>query len=275
MSPENTNEIQPEHVVPRTPRTGRLLFWMFVVAGMLIVVGGAAAVLGYVRHQQSLIEEIDEMGGTSQLRPMTFELIPDRFEPGVLMEFFAVSLDGCDLEDKWLEKLQGEDQIRWLDFDGTAVSDTGLASIKEMRHLHVLGLEDTQVTDEGIPYLHGMKELLLLDLTRTGVTDRSLSTISKLESLQALGLDGTAVTNDGMSNLVPLTNLLVLDLEDTQVGDEAIDDLSQMIHLHEMYIAGAQFSAAGSERLKKLLPSTRVFVDKVDRTRRAGAVLMR
>ena len=275
MSSENSIEIQPEHIPSGAPRTGRLLVWIFLISGMLILVGGGAAAFGYVRHQQALIEEISDMGGTSRLRPMTFESIPERLQPGLLMEFVAVSLDGCEVEDEWLKKLEGEDQLRWLDFDGTSISDRGLASITEMRRLHVLGLEDTRVTDEGIPYLSGMKELLLLDLTRTDVSDRSLPIISELESLQALGLDGTSVTNDGMSNLVVLTNLLVLDLEDTQVGDEAIDDLGQMIHLHEIYIAGAQFSPDGSERLKEMLPSTRIFVDKVDRTRRAGAVLMR
>lgn len=253
----------------------RLLFWGFVGCGVLIALGIGAAVLTFVGHQRKLMDDITQLGGSYQVKSMRLRGMPDRINPGVLVDFVAIDLDGCSVDDEWVKRIAGETEMISLDFDGTAIGDAGVAHLSEMTQLVVLGLEDTSVTDAALPHLEKMERLVLLDLTNASVTDAGLQHLQSLSRIEYLGLDGTLITDDGVRSLSALPSLAVLDLERTELTDQAVAELAKLESLQELYLAGTQITADGQAQLEERLPSAKVFRQPVDRTQLGGRFLMR
>ncbi len=112
---------------------------------------------------------------------------------------------------------------------GTALTDEGLASVKELPKVVQLDLKDTQITDAGLAHLAGLATLNRLHLEKTKVTDAGLAHLAGLANLEYLNLYGTAVTDAGLEQLKGLKNLKKLYVWQSPVTDAGIAKLKEAL----------------------------------------------
>ncbi len=117
-----------------------------------------------------------------------------------------------------------------------------------------LGLQGTNVTDSTIAPLKQVMSLVELNLARTKVTDAGLENIGSLPYLQRLHLELTGVTDAGLEKLKGLARLVYLNLYGTAVTDAGLEHLKGMKHLRNLYLFESKVTAKGVAELKKALP---------------------
>jgi Leucine-rich repeat (LRR) protein len=73
-----------------------------------------------------------------------------------------------------------KDNIIWLDLSETAVTDQGVAALKNFKNLTRLSLDQTAITDAGLTQLRTLPQLKYLNLYGTKVSDRGVTRSSRL-----------------------------------------------------------------------------------------------
>lgn len=91
--------------------------------------------------------------------------------------------------------------VFWLDLQGSALTDAGLATVAKCRNLTRLHLNRTAVSDVGLAALKSLGGLEYLNLVGTGIGDAGLAHLAGLTKLQRLYLMGTKVTDAGVTKL--------------------------------------------------------------------------
>jgi hypothetical protein len=91
--------------------------------------------------------------------------------------------------------------VFWLDLQGSAITDAGLATVAKCRNLTRLHLNRTAVSDAGLAALKSLVGLEYLNLVGTGIGDAGLAHLAGLTKLQRLYLMGTKVTDAGVAKL--------------------------------------------------------------------------
>jgi hypothetical protein len=79
-----------------------------------------------------------------------------------------------------------------------------------MGQLTGLLLGDTQVSDKGLAHLRGLKNLEMLGLKNTHVTNAGLVYLHEMKKLKELVTQGTQVTREGrkaLRTIMPLVNV--------------------------------------------------------------------
>ncbi|MCC6228350.1 MAG: hypothetical protein IT432_03890 [Phycisphaerales bacterium] len=89
--------------------------------------------------------------------------------------------------------------ISWLNLSRTAITDTGLNSLKGLPELERLRLEWTSVGDSGLDFAPTCAKLSSLNLVGTKVTDAGLAKLAPCKSLRKLYVWKTGVTPDGIA----------------------------------------------------------------------------
>ncbi|MEO0445236.1 MAG: c-type cytochrome domain-containing protein, partial [Verrucomicrobiota bacterium] len=104
--------------------------------------------------------------------------------------------------------------MRWLDLGGAAnVTDAAMPIVGSMSGLTKLHLQGTSVTDSGLAYLKDLSELTYLNLYGNAkVTDKGLEHLSGLKNLQRLYLWQSGVTPAGAEKLEKAIPGLVINL---------------------------------------------------------------
>ena len=64
-------------------------------------------------------------------------------------QHFAI-FDGEQFGDREMASLENLDTLQVLDFEGTGITDQGLAALKHRRHIIFLVIRKTRVTGEGV-----------------------------------------------------------------------------------------------------------------------------
>ncbi len=94
-----------------------------------------------------------------------------------------------------------EDNIAWLDLGRTAVGDSSLPAVGQLKHLTRLYLQQTNITDTGLQHLGSLAFLEYLNLYGTAVSDTGLVHLEGLESLRSLYLWQSDATPSGVASL--------------------------------------------------------------------------
>ena len=110
------------------------------------------------------------------------------------MECKVYRQDGCFLSENM-------PKLKHLNFAGTRVSDTGLASLAKLRALGNLGLARTQITDKGLAVLRELPALEYLHLDETQITDAGLDSLANCGKLSNLYVRRTEVRRQGLLKL--------------------------------------------------------------------------
>ena len=119
-------------------------------------------------------------------------------------------------------------------------------------------LQGTSVTDTVIAPLKNVTSLVDLNLATTKITDAGLDHIKNLPHLQRLHLELTAVTDTGLAKLKGLSNLTYLNLYGTAVTDAGLEHLRGLKYLRNLYVWQTKVTDAGVASLKKSLPGVDV-----------------
>jgi len=179
--------------------------------------------------------------------------------------------------DDFLQKLQGQDQLRRLELSGTAITSAGLVHLKELKHLerlnlcltavddsgfeHLAGLMNmrrmticaSQITGSGFEHLGGMKHLESINLHSAPASDAGLAAIGKLRSLKRLEIVHTHVTDAGLTHLAGLTNLQQLHIHGPETTAAGLPFLANLQELHELDIYDQAASNDTISQIAKLL----------------------
>jgi len=109
--------------------------------------------------------------------------------------------DGDTTDDVLPSLGQLSEQLVWLDLGNSAVTDAGLAPLRDLKHLMRLHLENTNIGDAALDHLAEMKNLEYLNLHSTNVTNEGLSRLKNLKNLKKLYLWQAPITQDAAKDL--------------------------------------------------------------------------
>jgi len=185
-------------------------FWLFLATLVLVVVAIALQFAMPIFRQQTVIHEIELLGGNVETRPRGPEWLrewlgEERME--LFDKVICVDLSDTQVTDAWLARLTGLTELTVLSLNRTKVTDKGLMRVTGMRNLEAISLNQTLITNVGLMHLHGLTGLRSLDLGRTEINDAGLVELQGFTSLEDLDLGGTDVTNAGLQHLKRLTGL--------------------------------------------------------------------
>ena len=113
----------------------------------------------------------------------------------------AYHLTDGQVGDDHLKPLANMPLLVSINLRGTAITNAGLAHLKQAKSLKRLHLEKTQITDEGLAHLAALENLEYLNLYGTAITDAGLKHLEGLKNLRKLYLWQTKVTDAGVSAL--------------------------------------------------------------------------
>jgi hypothetical protein len=117
-----------------------------------------------------------------------------------LTKVLQVNLANTGATDATLERLTNVRTLKYLDLEGTPITDAGLRHVVNLP-LESLDLESTAVSSDGLRHVESLKRLRKLNLAGTDVDDEGLEHLRGLNQLQRLVVKDTQVTSDGVESL--------------------------------------------------------------------------
>ncbi len=166
----------------------------------------------------------------------------------------ALYLDSKQLTDVSLRILRKRQLLHAI----STVSGTKGTLPKSADEVKWLTFSATQITDVGLKELNDFKNLSTLFLCRTKVTNVGLKELKHLRNLTELYLDGTEVSDAGLKDLKCLASLVNLDLAGTKVTDLGLKELKSLKNLKYLNVAGTEVTDAGLTQLKQALPKCKI-----------------
>ncbi|MCB1204175.1 MAG: hypothetical protein KDN18_07935 [Verrucomicrobiae bacterium] len=223
LLPEDDDEFMPPQGEPLKPAEVELLkLWINAGAKTETTVaelGSDPAVAATVAEVAAIhsgkADDSDEGGGVTSV-PSIWDSLPEEERTARLAEVneaaekYHFSLMPVSAEDERLRvnvinaaKDFGDDQLKmlepvaerivWLDLARSQVTDEGMKTVRLMRDLERLHLENTAITDKGIAELASLAKLEYLNLYGTKVGNGIFETFAKLPNLRKVYVWQTAV----------------------------------------------------------------------------------
>jgi Leucine-rich repeat (LRR) protein len=173
---------------------------------------------------------------------------------------------------------RGLDGLEVLDFEDTAVTDRGAASLVGFGGLHALNLAGTRITDAGGAMLGKLTKLSIVDLGGTAVGAKTIAAVKPL-ALRELFLDHTRVgkeiatlaayapgiarfdvsslvsykpTDADVAWLANAPNLVEVGLSGANVHDKLVLAIAAMPGLRELRLAGTPITLVAIKAIAKL-----------------------
>jgi len=158
-----------------------------------------------------------------------------------------------------LDAIASHPQLWALSLREARISDQALATIGKLPSLRYLDLGyNLDLTDTGVASLADLKNLEVLSLSRTRLTDAGLSAISGFDKLRSLDVSGTQLSDAGIAQLAALKQLAKLSLAQTGITDASVDTLAQWTTLRELDLMSNKLTPESLARLRAALPECRI-----------------
>ncbi|MBI5851024.1 MAG: hypothetical protein HZB39_08340 [Planctomycetes bacterium] len=142
-------------------------------------------------REKRAIEAVHALGGLAQ-----------RVAANTIAVDVNLSLLGGKADDAALAALDGlQPTLVWLNLARSAVTDAGLARLKDFPNLRRLNLANTAIGDAGLAHVASLAQLEYLNLYGTKVGDAGLVHLAGLARLEKLYLWQSAVTADAAKAL--------------------------------------------------------------------------
>ncbi|MGO9471340.1 MAG: leucine-rich repeat domain-containing protein [Isosphaeraceae bacterium] len=140
---------------------------------------------------------------------------------------------------KWLASALGPDlvgNVVAVNFHGRkdATADSVLKDVARLRGLEYLSLYDSAVTNEGLASLRDLTGLKVLHLHGTAVGGPGLACLERMASLEELMLPDRAVSDAELAHLAGLTNLKHLRLFGKQLTNAGLAHLGAMSQMENL-----------------------------------------
>lgn len=140
--------------------------------------------------------------------------------------------------------------FNYLNLEGTAVSDAGMAAVAGLKELWYLNVSHTRITDAGLAPLEGLEQLRTLHLSGCEIGGSGLKYLGEHE-FSELKLDHTAMDDDGLKQL-KRHRFRSLGLQFTRITDKGLPVLKDLEQLDWLYLDGNSISDAGLAHLSVL-----------------------
>lgn len=153
------------------------------------------------------------------------------------------------------------------------LTDAGLASLGQLKHLEDIEMIQVSLTNDGVRQLP--KNLKMLSLRRSNVTakcvsdiaemknmqflylvdvprinDNDVQTLSTLKKLKALNIEDAELTNKGLGHLAKLTSLEALSFGGSTIADKDLTQLQTLTNLNRLFPHNTKCTQAGLDRLR-------------------------
>jgi internalin A len=156
-----------------------------------------------------------------------------------LQKLVSVHFDGTLITDKGLAELAPLSSLEYLKLSETEVTGTSFNKLKSLRAIDAMRAD---VTDDSLESLRG-KDIVWLRLGKTRVTNKLLGTISGAKNLYRLHLESTGITDAGVPSLAVFKKLEDLSLAHMPVTDRALAALKKL-NLTTLMLDGAEITDA-------------------------------
>jgi internalin A len=154
------------------------------------------------------------------------------------------------ITDAGLANLRNMVDMRELIMNGVKLTSDGLTSLRGMTRLTDLWIAGSRVEDLApIGNLTGMHVLLI---SNSPITDAGLAPVAGFTALERLALASTPISDSGLKHLQGLTNLADLDLYKTRVTDAGLPDLTGLTSLQNLTLASTGVTDKGLAHLAGL-----------------------
>jgi hypothetical protein len=230
---------------PTRPRRRLALRW-FIVAALLLVVGGGLVLAIPIYQEQRAAARLEANGGT----------VYWRYRASWLRPLVGPSKRPSPTRGTFLHTAH----VVAIDLDGRAVG-TIADDLRSMPNLRDLAIWRASIDGARFRFLQSLPELTDLSLAVMPLTDADLDTIGRLKKLRSLDLFGTNVTDEGLKSLAGLTQLESLRLDGTQVSDAGMRHLARLPKLRELSVSNTQVTDEGLKLLAGKLPDLAVSDD--------------
>jgi outer membrane protein assembly factor BamB len=145
--------------------------------------------------------------------------------------------------DDWLRQLAGQDQLRWLEVAGTAVTSAGLVHLSGLKNLERLNLCLTAVDDRGFEHLAGLTKMRRLVVCSSKVTGTGFRHLGGMKQLESINLHSSPASDAGLEAIGRLTSLRRLEVVHTQVTDAGLKHLAGLVNLEQLHVHGPETTA--------------------------------
>jgi hypothetical protein len=186
-----------------------------------------------------------------------------------------VELTDTKVTDRALELLATRPDLEDASFDGTAITNAGVAHLRGLTNLRSLNLLGTRVTDDGLKHLTGLTKLRLLVLAPAVTADglrslkglpieelgishsqvrHDLGVLKEFPRLRRLSAEDLALTDAMVPLLTDLKALEGLNLQDNRITDDGLQKFAALKGLKEPNVFQNPVTDAGLDKLRKALP---------------------
>ncbi len=143
----------------------------------------------------------------------------------------------------------------------TSITDIGVEYLSRLEKLTVLTLDRSLVTDKMADSIRKMKQLKWLSVENCEIGDDTLAAVSECPDLWYLFLGGTPVTDKGIAHVVNFQKPVNIYLPYCKsVTDASIDSLARLPNSENQHLAlwGSGITENGFNRLKTALPNAQI-----------------
>ncbi len=158
------------------------------------------------------------------------------------------------------------DAIGKIEEIGGTVREIALDDDRKEVAFHLSG---KALTDDGLAHVRNIDKMIVLHLKGTQITDDGLKHLSGLPTLEKLHLEETKLTDAGLAHLLEIPKLKWLNIYGTEVTDAGIETVKKMKNLEKLYIWQTKISLPGFQQLQAALPDTEIIPDLVKEKQRA------
>lgn len=174
---------------------------------------------------------------------------------GKLSRVRTVRLTGGGIGDAQLQDVAAAPVVQNLFLGEVAVTDKGLAHLREIRTLELLCVQSSKVTAEGVKMLVGIEKLKSLTLAATALERDGFRLLAGMTGLEYLSLESTKATDADVAHLAGLAKLAHLDLGyNPDLTDAALKHLAGLRRLTGLRLYKTKVTDDGAAELKAALP---------------------
>jgi Leucine Rich repeat len=177
----------------------------------------------------------------------------------VTREGMTLQVHFARLDDKTALLLKGLSNVSKLVVeDGSRLTDRAMAAIGSLHGLQELQLFRPAITNGGLAPLKELKELKVLVIADARISDSGLNALKDHETLEDLDLSGTNLTNAAGDLLKTIAKLKSLNVSKTKFGDAGAADLKDLKDLKVLHATNANVTAKGAMELEAAIKGVRV-----------------
>jgi hypothetical protein len=147
----------------------------------------------------------------------------------------TIRLNGGGIGDAQLQDVAVAPVVQHLFLDDVAVTEKGLAHLRDLRTLELLCVQPSKVTAEGVKMLVDIERLKSLTLSATALERDGFRLLGSMIGLEYLSLESTKATDADVAHLAGLAKLTHLDLgynpDVTDAGLKHLTGLRRLIGL--------------------------------------------